>query len=229
MLVDSITVYRLVGLSLAVARGSRRHGGGRSTRRHQGSQERKFLDTRIRHAASPPSAQVPHAVPVILAAFSRTLVPGIRRSPGSQVAVLAAVLSAIPLPAETGDADLKGPQAPRASQVQELELVHPPAAAEELDGGRELGDLPSARPSAHGGPGGKTRSPTSFRSRARASTPRALSPRLSCRSDLDRQIDADSGCRRQACPTGTRRTTGSAPRRTWSPSGGTSRWATARR
>jgi hypothetical protein len=154
VLVDSITVYRFIGLSFGRDRGHRQSGGGWIARRQQGSQEHKFLDTRIRHAAAPPFAQLAHMIAVIITAFGRTLVARICCPARPRTPVLPADLIAVGLAAIARDADLKGPQAPGAAQIQKCRLFHPLAGGRKLDGGRALGDLPSARPSAHGGSGG---------------------------------------------------------------------------
>jgi hypothetical protein len=70
-------------VSFAAGRGHHRIGGDRIARRHQGSQERKFFGTRIRHALSLPRPRVPHPITMVFAALRRLLVTRVGRSPGT--------------------------------------------------------------------------------------------------------------------------------------------------
>jgi hypothetical protein len=131
-----VTVYSLIVIAPAggglVPVGNRR---GRITRPLRFRAKRKFLDTHIRHAAtpglSPPLPPSPDVVPVIQSSLLAALVARVGGATGARPSRVAAT-RAVELPAKISTANEERLSAKAATQlIQGLFVFHPPCGRKE--------------------------------------------------------------------------------------------------
>jgi hypothetical protein len=128
----SVTVYRSIWVSPAVARGRAHRRRHRIARHPEVSLSSNFFETHIRHNSSPrrlPPRHVRALVgPVILPPLLACLVLGVRRPACPRRAQEAALLSAVLLAAEISPANVEPAPAPAAAQLVKTEVgvwIHP--------------------------------------------------------------------------------------------------------
>jgi hypothetical protein len=114
-------------ISFAVARGRHLCDGGQGLRRHQGSQERNFIDTRIRHRRASAGSVGTHAIPRVLPSFRALPMPRIGCPPRAKPPPLAAWIVAVDLTSVARHADVEGAPAVAAPEIHEIlaQAVHP--------------------------------------------------------------------------------------------------------